>query len=84
MTSIKRQIGRKNKEFIIQCPFCKDKDKREIHLKGKYVNEHLIVIKDSSNHIHVHGPIKNEELIKRFILAIGKESEIEIEDEDEE
>ncbi len=83
MSSLKRQIARKNKEYVIQCPFCLDKDKREIHLKGKYVSEHLIVIKDSSNHIHVHGPIKNEELMKSFILAIGKESEIEIEDEEE-
>lgn len=82
MSSLKRQLSRKNRAYIVQCPFCKDKDKREIHIKGKYVNEHLIIIKDSTNHIHIHGPIKNKELIKQFILAIGKESEIEIEDEE--
>jgi len=83
MTSLKRRMLRKTKKekHIVKCPFCSD-DKEEIPVDGKYVNEHLIVVKDSKNHFHVHGPIKNKELMKEFILKIAKEAKIEIEDEE--
>ena len=84
MSSLKRRMSRKTKKekYIVKCPFCSD-DKEEIPIDGKYVNEHLIAVKDSKNHFHIHGPIKNKELMKEFILKIAKEAKIDIEDEDE-
>ena len=71
----------KKEEHTVKCPFC-FKDKEEIPIDGKYVKEHLIAVKDSKNHFHIHGPVKNKELMKEFILKIAKEAKIDIEDEE--
>lgn len=67
------------KKTIMKCPFCVD---RALPVEAKNVQDHLIVIRDVTGHFHVHGPIKNKELMKEFILRIGEESGIDIEDED--
>lgn len=61
----------------IKCPLCKDG--KSIPITKKHINEHLIVTMDKDNKFHVHGPIKDQALIKDFILNICKESDIEIE-----
>lgn len=35
--------------------------------------EHLIVTVNKDNHIHVHGPMKNEAILKRMLDAIATE-----------
>ena len=82
MSNLKRKILRKErkKEHVVECPFCSD-DRKEIPINSKYILEHLIVVKDSKNHFHVHGPISNKELMKEFIFKICKEAKIDIEDE---
>lgn len=64
----------------MDCPFCTGGEQIPI-LKGE-IREHLLVTVDSNNYFHVHGPIKDKELMKKFILKIAKECKIEIEDEE--
>ena len=66
------------KKTMMKCPFCVD---RALPVEAKNVKDHLIVTRDLSGRFHVHGPVKNKELMKEFILRIGEESGIEIEDE---
>ncbi len=54
----------------MQCPFCSEK--RDIPVEGEIV-EHLVVIQTQDGHIHVHGPLRNEEAIKRLLDAIDTE-----------
>ena len=62
------------------CPLCSDK--REFKPdKKSHLKEHLIVTLDKKNHIDVHGPTKNKELMAEFIKAIARRSDIEIEDD---
>lgn len=72
---------KKGEKKMMECPFCSDG--REIPVKKNHIKEHLIVVKDSNNHIHVHGPVSNTELVKEFILKIGEEADIDIEDNEE-
>ena len=65
------------------CPLCSDKRELKPQKKSQ-LREHLIATLDKNNHIHVHGPTKNKELMAAFIKAIARRSDIEIEDEDEE
>jgi galactose-1-phosphate uridylyltransferase len=74
-----RNVGKGGKK-IVKCPFCIDN--REIPVDKNKIEEHLIVVKDLNQHFHVHGPVNNTELIKEFILKIGEEAGIEIEDEE--
>jgi len=76
---LKERNIRKRRKNMMKCPFCFDN--REIPVNKNQIEEHLIVIKDSNQNFHVHGPVKNKELIKEFILRIGEEADIEIEDE---
>lgn len=62
----------------MDCPFCTDGE--QIPISKSEICEHLVVTKDAKNHYHVHGPIKDKELIREFILKIAKESKIEIEE----
>lgn len=64
----------------MKCPFCSDG--REIPIKKSQIIEHLVVVKDSNQNFHVHGPVSNTELIKEFILKIGEEADIDIEDDE--
>ena len=73
-----RNIGRAKK--MVKCPFCSDNDKKYLNINK--IVEHLVVTKDATQHFHVHGPIGNVELIKEFILAIAKEADIDIENEE--
>lgn len=75
----KRNIGKGEKKTM-KCPFCSDD--REIPIKKAQIAEHLIVVKDSNQHFHIHGPVSNTELIKEFILKIGEEAGIDIEDDE--
>jgi len=77
---LKERNIKKGEKKIMKCPFCSDD--REISIKKSQVKEHLIVVKDSNQHFHVHGPVSNTELIKEFILKIGEEADIDIEDEE--
>ena len=43
--------------------------------------EHLIITMDKNNHLHVHGPVKNQQLMLMFIQAIAEQSGIDIESE---
>lgn len=61
------------------CPFCDKEHNKILKVKKIQVQEHLIVTKDTENHIHVHGPISNKPLVMEFMLAIAKEAGIEIE-----
>ena len=54
----------------MQCPFCSDE--RDIPVEGRIV-EHLVVIQTDDGHIHVHGPLRNGEVIKRLLDAIDTE-----------
>ena len=65
---------------MMECPFCSDN--REISIRKDQIIDHLIVVKDSNQHFHVHGPVSNTELIKEFILKIGEEADIDIEDDE--
>ena len=65
-----------------RCPICTDQKTLPINLST--IEEHMIVTLDSTNHFHIHGPIGNTELIKRFIEKIAEEAGIDIEDEDAE
>ena len=71
---------KKGEKKIMKCPFCSDG--REIPIRKNQIKEHLIVVKDSNQHFHVHGPVSNTELIKEFILKIGEEVDIDIEDDE--
>jgi len=65
--------GKKKPPF--KCAFCN---------KEEY-KEHLVVVvteKEGKDHFHVHGPIKNKDLIFKFIKKIAEEANIEIEIED--
>lgn len=62
--------------MAIKCPFCTNKT---INVTKKHIIEHLIVTKDEDDHFHVHGPTKDQALIRDFILNICKESGIEVE-----
>ena len=64
------------------CPLCTDKMELKPDKKSQ-LKEHLIVTMDKKNHIHVHGPTKNKELMAEFIKAIARRSGIDIETEDE-
>jgi len=64
------------------CPLCTDKRELKPDKKNQ-LKEHLVVTLDKKNHIHVHGPIKNKELMAEMIKAIARRSDIEIEDEGE-
>ena len=72
---------KKGESKMTKCPFCSDD--REIPIKKDQIEEHLIVVKDSNQHFHVHGLVSNAELIKEFILRIGEEADIDIEDDEE-
>jgi len=72
---------KKGENKMMKCPFCSDD--REIPIRKNQITEHLVAVKDSNNHIHVHGPVSNTELIKEFILKIGEEADIDIEDDEE-
>jgi len=63
---------------MFTCPFCDHEHKRIKGIIRKHVDEHMILTK-SGDHIHVHGPVDNKFLMKEFILAIARESGIEIE-----
>ena len=65
------------------CPLCSDERKFKPDKKSQ-LKEHLVVTMDKNNHIHVHGPVKNEELMAEFIKAIARRSNIEIEEGEEE
>jgi len=71
---------RKGENKMMKCPFCSDD--REIPIKKNQIIEHLVVVKDSNQNFHVHGPVSNTELIKEFILKIGEEADIDIEDDE--
>ena len=72
---------KKGENKMMKCPFCSDD--REISIRKNQITEHLIVVKVSKNHFHVHGPCADTELIKEFILKIGEEADIDIEDDEE-
>ena len=61
------------------CPFCDHEHRKIKNINKKHVEEHLIVMK-MGDHIHVHGPVNDKFIMKEFILAIARESSIEIED----
>ena len=77
---VKERNIRRGGSKMVKCPFCSDG--REIPVNKSQIEEHLIVIKDSKQHFHIHGPVSNTELIKEFILKIGEEAGIEIENEE--
>ena len=58
------------------CNFCTPQQKLP---DNNEIAEHLVLLKYSNGHIHIHGPLDNKELIKQFILSLGKEAEIDIE-----
>jgi len=77
---LKERSIKKGEKKMMECPFCSDN--REIPIKKNQITDHLIVVKDSDQHFHIHGPIGDKELIKEFILRIGEEADIEIEDDE--
>ncbi len=62
---------------VIVCPFCDDGTKITL-LNPIY--EHLVIVEDTRKQIHVHGPISDQDQIKRYIKVIAKEAKIELED----
>ena len=64
----------------LKCPFCTDD--RNLPYKQHDIREHLVATLDRKNHFHTHGPIKNLNLMKQFIVHIAKEAGIEIRDRD--
>ena len=58
----------------VKCPFCSDL--RLIPVARQDIVEHLVVTMDKDSHFHIHGPIREKELIRRFILNIAKEAQI--------
>jgi len=66
----------------MECPFCDGEQKHIKDVNKENVKEHLFITLDIDNHFHVHGPVYDKNLIKMFILAIAKESGIEIMDEE--
>ena len=62
----------------MMCKFCTPQQKLPVN---DDIVDHLIILKYSNGHIHVHGPLDNKELIKQFILILGKEAGIEIEND---
>jgi len=77
---LKERNKRKGEKKMMKCPFCSDN--REIPIKKSQIIDHLVVVKDSNQNFHVHGPVSNTELIKEFILKIGEEADIDIEDDE--
>lgn len=63
----------------VKCPFCSDM--RIIPVARQDITEHLVVTMDENSHFHIHGPIKEKELMKKMILNIAREAQIDIEDE---
>jgi hypothetical protein len=59
----------------MKCPFCTTM-MEEVYFEG--VDEHLLVVK-MGDHIHVHGPISNKDLIIEFLTTIAKEAGLELE-----
>ena len=64
----------------LNCPFCTDD--RTLPYKQHDIREHLVATIDKTNHVHIHGPIKNLNVMKQFIVSIAKEAGIEIRDRD--
>ena len=64
----------------MQCPLCSNLTKIKPDKKNQII-EHLIITMDKNNHLHVHGPVKNQQLMLMFIQAIAEQSGIDIESE---
>ena len=62
---------------VIVCPFCDDGTK--ITLVNP-IYEHLVIVEDTRKHVHVHGPISDQDQMKRYIKFIAKEAGIVLED----
>ena len=63
---------------MITCPFCNEE--QSLSMEREELEEHLIVLKNSEGHMHVHGPLEDRQKMKEFILIIAKEAGIKIED----
>lgn len=50
------------------CQFCNDN--RTIEEWDAKIAEHLVVTKDTAEHLHVHGPVDNKELLEKFVTTI--------------
>jgi len=69
----------------MDCAFCsenEEKNCRIMEIMVAEVDEHLIVTLDKDGHFHVHGPIDNKDVMRRFIEFIAKEAGFELETED--
>jgi hypothetical protein len=54
------------------CPFCIEPTNVEAW-KNRII-EHLIITIDIAGHIHVHGPVNNEKIMRMLIDAAEKET----------
>ena len=63
----------------MKCPLCTNNV--ELNINNNDIMDHLVVLRSTSNHFHVHGPITDKSLMKKFIMMIAKEAGIEIEDD---
>lgn len=61
----------------MECFFCIEDDKHCTPFEYEKITEHLVVTQNSEGKIHVHGPISNQEQIKKFVSTILKEAKIE-------
>jgi len=69
----------------MRCPFCMKNDSNVTSLSvikqwDKKIENHLIITLDNEEHVHVHGPMENKEILMGFIKIICKEGNIELED----
>jgi hypothetical protein len=63
----------------MKCPICTNNV--ELNMDNNDIMDHLIVLRSIGNHFHVHGPITDKALMKKFIMMIAKEAGLEIEDD---
>jgi len=60
----------------MKCQFCKPPE--DVKEWDKKKVEHLIVTQDMNDHFHVHGPIDNKPIMKKFLEEIQNHTEITI------
>jgi PP-loop superfamily ATP-utilizing enzyme len=63
----------------VKCQYCSNNV--ELGMKQNDIMDHLVVLRSTSNHFHIHGPILDKALMKKFIMMIAKEAGLEIEDD---
>ena len=54
----------------MKCPLCKN---MRVLIENRNIEDHMIVTLNSDGHVHVHAPLKNKEIMDKFLVAIDTE-----------